>query len=137
MELIREVEANVSRRGLGAERHCDIKGFGGIDEVITEWDEGRGYTYQVTPIGPLGVSYNRWAIVELDASTSKIVVDLSYDVRFGFLGTIMHTLMMRPKLKRAFPKGLKALKNTVETGKLVRPRRSRPGEPQLAMEQVG
>lgn len=118
--------------GVGAERHCEVKGFGGIREVITEWTDGRGLTYSVTPLGPLDVSHNRWTVLDLDETTSKVVVELSYDIRFGLFGKLLHKLMMRRKLEQAFPKGLEALKTRVETGKLVRARRSKVGEPQLA-----
>ncbi len=118
-------------RGVGAERRCDIKGFGSIGEVITEWIDGRSLTYRVTPLGPLGVSHNRWTVLEVDESSSEVVVELGYDVRFGLIGKLLHKVMMRRKLEEAFPRGLEALKTRVETGQLVRPRRSRPGAPQL------
>ena len=121
-------------RDVGAKRHCDIKGFGGIDEVVIEWIEGRGLTYRVTPLGPLGVSYNRWTVEELNETSSEVTVELSYDVRFGVIGKLLHKVMMRRKLEQAFLQGLKALKTRVETGKLVRPRRSVPGIPQLIIK---
>lgn len=118
-------------RGVGAERYCDIKGFGSIEEVVTEWIDGRSLTYRVTPLGPLGVSHNRWTVVKIDESSCEVVVELGYDVRFGLVGKLLHTLMMRGKLEEAFPKSLEALKTRVETGKLVRDRRSLPHAPQL------
>ncbi len=33
-----------NNNGLEASRHCDIAGFGGIEEYITEWNEGRDFT---------------------------------------------------------------------------------------------
>ena len=117
--------------GVGAERYCDIKGFGSIEEVITEWIDGRSLTYRVTPLGPLGVSYNRWTVVKIDESSCEVVVELGYDVRFGVVGKLMHSVMMRRKLEHAFPKSLQALKIRAETGKLVRARRSPAHLPQL------
>lgn len=119
--------------GVGAQRHCDIAGFGSIDEIITEWIDGKSLTYEVTPLGPLGVSYNRWSVMPLSDSESLVVVELSYDVRFGLFGKLLHALMMRGKLEEAFPKGLGALKERVESKALVRTRRAPLGQPQLAV----
>lgn len=118
-------------RGLGAGRHCDIQGFGGIDETVTDWSEGRSLSYRVTPLGPLGISNSRWTVVDLGNARSKLIVEFSYDVRFGVLGRLMHVLLMRSKLERAFPQGPQALKTRVETGKPIRPRRAEAGAPQL------
>ena len=118
-------------RGEGAARHCDIKGFGSVSEVVTEWIEGRSFVYRVTPLGPLGVAHSRWSVREIDSSSSRVSVEFGYDVRFGVLGSLLHKLVMRPKLEAAIPQTLIALKARVETGTLVRPRRSRPDEAQL------
>ncbi len=119
-------------RGVGAGRHCDIEGFGSIEEIITEWQEGKTLTYSITPLGPLGVSYSRWSVIPVDNTSSKLTVEFSYNVRFGPIGWLMHKLIMQAKLASAFPQGPAALKKRIETGKLLRPRRSKPGQPQLA-----
>lgn len=118
-------------RGEGAARHCDIKGFGSVSEVVNEWIEGRGFVYSVTPLGPLGVAHSRWTVLEIDDSSSRVRVEFGYDVRFGVLGSLLHKLVMRPKLEAAIPQTLNALKARVETGTLVRQRRSRSDETQL------
>lgn len=130
-QVTKSYALGAKERGVGAERHCDIKGFGGIDEAITEWTEGRSLAYRVTPLGPLGVSYSRWTVNEINDTSSEVLVELSYDLRFGLFGRVLHKIMMRRKLKQAFSKSLEALKKRVETGMLVRPRRSAHGGPQL------
>ena len=37
-----------AERCVGAARRCTVEGFGTIDEHITEWTEGRGFTFTVT-----------------------------------------------------------------------------------------
>ena len=118
-------------QGVGAIRHCDIKGFGGIDETITEWTDGRSYTYRVTPLGPLDVAHSRWTVRAIDETSSELIVEFGYDVRFGLFGKLLHKIIMRKKLEQTIPQTLDALKRRVETGMLVRPRRSPPGARQL------
>ncbi len=109
-------------RGPGAERHCDIKGFGGIDETVTEWEEGRGFTYEVTPIGPLGRSDSTWRIEPVDQNRSRVRVRFGWEMRFGPIGTLMNTLMVRRKLSQGATDALAALKKRVEPGVEIRPR---------------
>lgn len=118
-------------RGLGAGRHCDIKGFGSIQETITDWQEGRSLTYDVTPLGPIAVAWSRWSVRSIDADSCQLIIDFSYNTRFGLFGKLMSALVMKRKLNKAIPQGLDAMKYRVETGKLIRPRRSLPDEPQL------
>ena len=116
--------------GVGAGRHCDIKGFGGIDEIVTDWQEGRTLTYEVTPLGPFGKSYNRWTVRPVGAGACEVKVELAYSLRYGIAGRLMHALVMAPKLRKAMPQSLEALRQRVETGRTVRNRRAAPGQPQ-------
>ncbi len=49
------------------------------------------------------------------------VIRFSYNIRFGVVGWLMHSLMMRSKLEKSLPETLDAVKKRVETGALVRP----------------
>ncbi|MBO9465621.1 SRPBCC family protein [Tropicibacter sp. R15_0] len=118
-------------QGLGEKRHCDIKGFGSIQEEIIAWDAGRSLTYTVTPLGPLAASTSRWTVWPNGEGRSKITVELGYDLRFWPIGWIMHALFMRRALKKALPQGPEAVKTRVETGRSLRDRRAPHGQPQL------
>ncbi len=107
--------------GVGAGRHCKIEGFGKIDEYIQEWQEGDGFIYDVTPLGPLGKSYSRWLLTSLSNDKTQLSIVFSYDIRFGVFGMIMHKLVMRKKLEASLPEVSKSFKERVEQGKLVRP----------------
>ena len=39
--------------GPEASRHCDIAGFGSVEEDITDWIEGSEFKYRATAIGPI------------------------------------------------------------------------------------
>jgi len=107
--------------GVGAGRHCQLDGFGAIDEYITQWHEGRGFVYNVTPLGPLDKSHSSWWLTAKGENKTELEVVFSYNIRFGLFGKIMHALVMRKKLLASLPETLSAVKNRVETGKLVRP----------------
>ncbi len=96
--------------GVGTGRHCDIDGIGSIDEVVTDWQEGVGFSYSVTPLGPLDASNSSWRITRIGDRKTKLHVILSYDLRFGILGKILHKLVMRRKLEKSLPDTLAAFK---------------------------
>lgn len=106
---------NSKTAGVGTGRHCDIKGFGGIKETVIDWQDGVGFTYEVTPLGPLDASVSKWKITQIDNQTSNLEVILKYDVRFGPFGKLLHKFVMRKKLEKALPETLVATKNHVES----------------------
>lgn len=100
--------------GVGTGRHCHIEGFGNIDEYVTHWQEGEGFAYSVTPLGPLAASNSSWWLTSIDRQTTKLEVIFSYDVRFGLFGKLLHKLMMRKKLEASLPETLAASKQYIE-----------------------
>ena len=106
---------------IGAARHCKLSDFGAIDEVITEWKQGQGFTFTISPLGPLNNAISRWTLIEVDAQTTRLEVKFAYDIRFSIFGKLMHNLVMRKKLLTSLPQALQAFKQRIETGKLVRP----------------
>lgn len=105
---------NDKTSGVGTGRHCDIKGFGGIQEYITEWQENEGFVYSVTPLGPLAASNSRWWLSPIKDNQTRLEIVLNYNVRFGIFGIILHKLIMRRKLEKSLPETLLATKKQVE-----------------------
>ncbi|AWB66924.1 hypothetical protein C2869_10965 [Saccharobesus litoralis] len=108
-------------KGQDCGRRCTIDGLGTVDEKVIEWQEGRGFTFEVTPLGPLDVSQSRWYLHALSPNSTVLTANFTYNLRFGMLGKVLHKLLMRRKLATTFKEALYALKTRVETGQLVRP----------------
>lgn len=106
---------------IGAGRYCKLEGFGEIEEYITVWQEAEGFVYNVTPLGPLHKAFSSWWLSKVSENVTRLEVVFSYDIRFGLFGSMMHKLVMRKKLEQSLPETLRAFKNRVETGTLVRP----------------
>ncbi len=102
------------RMGVGHGRHCEIKGFGGLDEYITDYEAGRGYTYEVTPLGPLHEFTSQWSINEIGVGKTRLSIAVSYELRFSFVGKLMHKLIVRNKLESSLPEVAEAVKNRAE-----------------------
>lgn len=99
--------------GPGCSRACDIRGMGRIEETVTAWEEGRGFTYVATPVGPMGAARNRWTVAAAPGG-SLVSVELAYRLRYGALGRALHALVMRKKLARLMPAVLAQLAAHVE-----------------------
>jgi hypothetical protein len=106
---------------IGAGRHCKLDGFGEIDEYITHWQEGTGFVYDVSPLGPLHNAFSSWWLTSRDGTNTRLEVVLSYNIRFGLFGKIMHRLIMRGKLEKSLPETLLSVKKRIETGESIRP----------------
>ena len=102
---------------VGAGRHCVLDGFGAIDEIITRWEEGTGFVYSVTPLGPLHQATSSWWLTPSGNDKCVLQVVFSYDIRFGLFGQMMHKLVMRKKLEGSLPETLNAVKNQVQSVK--------------------
>jgi hypothetical protein len=96
-------------RCVGAGRHCELDGFGAIDEIITTWEEGTGFVYSVSPLGPLDKAFSAWWLTPIGNDRCRLRVTLSYDLRFGAFGKMMHSLVMRKKLEASLPDTLAAV----------------------------
>ena len=119
-------------RGVGVRRHCTVKGFGDIDEIVTDWDEGRSLSYRVSSLGPFSFTQNTWTVDRVDEGSCRVSLELDYDVRFGAFGRLLHGLVIGRKLKQRAPNAIGLLKTRVETGETIRARRSPANEPQRA-----
>jgi len=102
--------------GDGASRHCDIKGFGSVEEEILQWKDGVSFTYDATPLGPIGHSISVWSVESLGPTRSRLNTSFEYPTRFGPLGALMNRLFMRRKIEAAFDTTLPAFKAYVESG---------------------
>lgn len=106
---------------VGAGRHCKLSDFGAIDEYITEWKHFEHFTYTVSNLGPMTKGLSRWSILDIGQNRTKLTVEFAYDIRFSFFGKLMHSLVMKKKLRGSLPGTLEAFKQRVETGNLIRP----------------
>lgn len=104
--------------GPEASRHCDIAGFGSVEEDITEWNEGRDFTYVATGVGPISEGYSTWA-VKPQGDKTLVYTDLRYGVRFGPIGALMNVLIMRRKIEKSMVNALEGLKHHVKTGESI------------------
>ena len=104
--------------GEDASRHCDIPGFGGIEEYVTEWNEGRSFTYTVKPVGLIDESTSTWKITPQGDKT-LVYTELDIRMRFGLFGRLMEKLYLKRRAQKATTNALAGLKQHVKTGEMI------------------
>lgn len=117
--LIRESSmTGVQQRGLGAVRHCRLYPLGRMDEVITEWEEGQGFTISVTGGSMLPPHKFMQGRFELKGcgQECEVTFQFSYKLKYGLLGRLLDALIIRPQFKKAPPQYVQGLKKHVEQG---------------------
>lgn len=98
------------RAGVGAARRCELKPQGFVEERVWEWTPNQA-------IG-LEVSASQWPIVFMkwktelveEGKATLVRQELSYQLKFGPIGSLLNALVMRRKLDggvRAVFEGLK------------------------------
>lgn len=105
--------------GVGHGRHCEIEGFGGIDEIITQWQQQESFAYSFSPVGPLKDGESHWTLTDLGNGKTRLQLALTFNLRFGLLGQLMYSLMVRRKLSQSLPKTAEAAKRQIEASRAM------------------
>jgi ribosome-associated toxin RatA of RatAB toxin-antitoxin module len=111
----KSVALSPAKNGLGAKRKVDMKdGKNWFEEKQTEFKPNEALTYQLTdcsfPILGLNHSYT----FEKTGTQVKVKQVMQYTVKFGFLGKILDSLMIRKQTNSGIQKFFVGLKEYAE-----------------------
>lgn len=85
------------KEGVGASRRVSGPQQA-LDETVTEWNEGRGFTIRLhngdKPAKPFGDASFVYRIDKIDNKSCKLTCTMTYEMGFGFLGNILHSLFL-------------------------------------------
>ncbi|KZM42139.1 hypothetical protein OA92_13105 [Marinomonas sp. SBI22] len=112
---------NDKYQSVGSGRVCHIKGFGTVEETVTQWHEGKGFEFVFEKLGPMAKCVCDFSIEKVGNQQSKLTVTFQYTLRFGIFGSLLHALVLKNKLAVSLGHTIEALKTRIETGKLLRP----------------
>jgi hypothetical protein len=89
------------RRGVGATRSCDLKPSGRVVERVTHWEEGRAIGLEIAK-SDWPIHFMNWITrIEPVEGGTRISQALHYRVKFGPMGWVLDTLVMRPKMTKS------------------------------------
>lgn len=107
-------------RGIGAKRRCHFYDNTSLVEEITDWDEGNGFTVDLTEASmPLKQAQASMRVTPTGAKSSIVTIEMEYVVKYGLMGKLMDVMMMRRMMGKMFTKILSSLEHHVLTGELI------------------
>lgn len=119
--------------GVGAERICEVQGFGTLREKITQWQDGKSFTYAVEGM-PSIIRRGRstWRVEAITPEKARVSISSRLETRYGFVGTLIGRLMMRPQITRLLEEALLSFKDFVEQSAPSEGKAPRPLHAQVA-----
>lgn len=102
------------QRGIGAVRHCEFTPKGFAKERVTDWEEGMLLGIETTESSfPMKIC--RWKThLSPQGGGTLVSQDLEYSMKFGLLGQLMNTLIMKKKYNSILGDIFVGLKKYVE-----------------------
>jgi ligand-binding SRPBCC domain-containing protein len=89
------------RSGIGATRSCDLRPSGRVVERVTHWEEGRAVGLEVAE-SDWPIHFMNWITrIEPAQGGTLISQDLRYQVKFGPLGWLLDSLVMRRRMRKS------------------------------------
>ena len=102
------------KTGVGTRRVLQhVWGFR-IEEIITEWVDGSGYSFKLTKAPfPMRDVHETW-ILRSDDIQALLTITVSYGMRLGLVGVLLDTVLVRFLVAREIRLGICGLKHYVE-----------------------
>ena len=99
--------------GLGAQRRCDPRHGRYFVEVVTEWDRPNRLQFAIIDCNLPTRDLTHTYTLDVTPSGARVGQVMSYDTRFGPLGTILNRVMIRRKTDQGIKGFLAGLNATV------------------------
>jgi hypothetical protein len=90
-----------------------------IEEVVTAWQERRGFTVEFPVSGGAIKSFSQEWALDGNKDEGVVTVHLRSETKWGFLGRILEFFMFKKHFSRELALALAGLKHYVETGEEV------------------
>ena len=85
-----------------------------IEEIVTEWSDGAGYSFELVKAPfPMRDVHETWVLEAVD-SHALLTITVSYDMRLGLLGALLDAVLVRFVVAREMRLGICGLKHHVE-----------------------
>ena len=107
-----EVTSSVDS-GVGATRTCSVPGFGDVEETISDWSDGTGFSFNVKASGPVESARSSIS-VQPSATGTVALYEIEYLLRDGLADE--EKTFTDGYLRTVISESLSGLKHFAETG---------------------
>ncbi|MBL4585541.1 MAG: SRPBCC family protein [Flavobacteriales bacterium] len=105
--------------GIGAARICELAPMGKIEETAVSWKDGESYTLKIDPIEkapPVKDFLVEILLIEKGANQVVVSFNVSYDMKLGFIGTLLNKIVIRSQMETGITGLLQGMKIYAEKG---------------------
>jgi carbon monoxide dehydrogenase subunit G len=115
-QMVRSVRCiSQTTDGVGAARRCELKPKGWVEERIWDWSPPNAIGLEVMA-SEWPLVFMKWKTeLQTDGKATVVNQEMNYKLKFGPLGALMDSFMMRRKLDRSISEVFENLKRYVET----------------------
>ena len=119
--LVANVDLRSStERGVGASRVCNFYDNTSVAEEVTDWQEGKSFTVELSEFSlPVKSATATLNVQATGANRSQVAIAMQFTPKLGALGWLMGTVLMRPLMRKTFKQVLAGLEHHAATGELV------------------
>ena len=105
------------REGAGSARRCDLKPGGWFKERVADWKPNESLSFELFECTlPVRRLKHRYTLTP-DGSGTLVHQTMEYELKFGLVGKLMDTIMVRKKWDAGIKGFFAGLKHYVETGR--------------------
>ena len=109
-----------NNEGLGAARVCHFYDGTSVKEEVKAYRDGEMLRVELSEFSlPLNRAFAEISVRERGPNKTEVTFAMDYDVKFGPLGAVMNSMMLRPMMTKMFAQILEGLDHHVITGELV------------------
>lgn len=106
---------STNKEGAGAARHCDFKDGKWVKERVTAVTPHKSMSIEMYE-HQWPVKYMRWRTnLAPEGSGTHVSQKLEYEVKFGILGKLLDSLMMRGKMSKMLNEIFESMKRYIES----------------------
>ena len=114
VKTVKIISAN--KEGLGSARHCDFKDGKYVEERVTAFEPNTSISFELYK-HQWPLVFMRWTNkIEKHGDATLLKSNTEYVLKFGIVGKIMDTLIMRRKFTQVIDEALEKTKRFVESG---------------------
>ena len=96
-----------------------------VEEVVTAWQERRGFTIEFPRAGGAIKSFSQQWALEGTKDEAVVTVNLRSETKWGFFGRFLEFIMFKKHFSRELILALAGLKHYVETGEEVNSKKTK------------
>lgn len=105
--------------GVGASRNVYQKRGGFLQETVTEWQEGEGFTLRLhkhDKDAPFRNAWFRYALTDVTPGVTRLTATMGYQMPLGILGELLDSLLLRRIIQGVIGDVALSLKHYYEQG---------------------